>query len=499
VKNKILLRLILYFAVSFITFAAIIAIVFSTLFSRHNVAVHTVELERRAVSIANTFSEIVDNGIGGWRFYGLGDGAEREMIGFGRGMFSLGAFLHFVEDIAMTDVWIVDQDLGQISFGHRIWGVDTFRDLPAGAEHVVLLALSGETSTSEIFSTLLDVPTVTVATPIILSNGEIMGAVLLHSQISLITEATTSGVLIFLLSTVAAIIAALFVAVVLSSRFTRPLKMMKKAAIKISDGDYLAKTGVHQSDEIGELAVVLDDMADRLDKSSQESAKLEKLRRDFVANISHELRTPLTVIRGSLESLCDGIVKDADDVKDYHYQMLSESKYLERLVSDLLDLARLQNLDFAIEMQKIDLKYIADDVIRSMRHIAERKGVEIVPRYNEESYPVMGDYSRLRQMLIIFLDNAIKFSAEGRSVEVVLSQLETGIKVSVHDDGCGIDAEDIPYIFERFYKQRSEENKAGTGLGLAIAKQIADRHDASVRVESVQGEGATFAFIFKSI
>ena len=498
VKNRILLRLILYFAASFAIFAIIISIMFSTLLSRHNIDVHMTELENRAVNIANSFSGIIDSGLGGWYFYGFGDGIDHTVV-VSRGLHSLGAFLYFTEEIAMTDVWIIDHNLDQINFGRRTWGLGSYSDLPTGAEQVVLDAIAGKTSVSQNFSALLDVPTITVATPIILANGEIMGVVLLHSEVSNVNEVTYRGLTLFLFSMAAAVIVAFIIAVILSSRFIKPLNRMKQAALHISEGDYLARTGVVQSDEIGELALILDDMADRLNKSSKEGAKLEKLRRDFVANISHELRTPLTVIRGSLESLCDGIVTDAKEVTEYHTQMLSESKYLDRLVSDLLDLARLQNLDFAIEVQEIDLKYIADDVVRSMRHIAERRNIEIVPTFEGENFMILGDYGRIRQMLIIILDNAIKFSPEGKTVEVSLICTGATIEVSVRDEGYGIHSDDLPYIFERFYKHRSEENKSGTGLGLAIAKQIVDRHGASVHVESEQGKGAKFIFEFETV
>ena len=163
-----------------------------------------------------------------------------------------------------------------------------------------------------------------------------------------------------------AVLISFFIASGLAERFTKPLGKMKTAALRISGGDYSVKTDVLQGDEISELATALDDMAVKLNVASKESAKLEKLRRDFIANISHELRTPVTVIRGSLEALCDGVVSESQMVEDYHRQMLSESIYLERLVSDLLDLARLQNPDFTMEMSEVNLKDIVQDAVRSV-------------------------------------------------------------------------------------------------------------------------------------
>ena len=479
--SKITRRLILYFGTSLVIFGVIIGVTFALLSSRQNIEVHVAEIERRAVNVADTFARFVfDEGMGGLR----------------GGVPGFRAFVYFIEDIAMSDVWIVDYNLELITFGRTPFSIASYRDLPPGAEQVILDALSGETTTSENFSAFLETETITVATPIIQPNGEIMGAVLLHSEMAGINEVTDRGLLILFFSMITAIVVAFFISIILSSRFTKPLGKMKNAAIQIKEGDYLTTTDVRQDDEIGELAVILDDMAVRLNESSQESAKLEKLRRDFVANISHELRTPLTVIRGSLESLCDGIVKDEVKIKQYHKQMLSESKYLERLVSDLLDLSKLQNIDFKMEMQEIDLKSVADDVIRTMNHIAAEKGIEIKSSFDSDCYFILGDYGRIRQMLIIILDNAVKFSPLSKKVTVSIKKTNTTVKISVSDEGCGIEPSDIPYIFERFYKQRSEENKQGTGLGLAIAKQIADRHGALTFAVNLPDSGAEFSFEF---
>jgi signal transduction histidine kinase len=240
-------------------------------------------------------------------------------------------------------------------------------------------------------------------------------------------------------------------------------------------------------------------MATKLDTASKESAKLDKLRQDFVANISLELRTPVTVIRGSLEALCDGVVSEPAMVADYHRQMLAESIYMERLVSDLIDLARLQNPDFAVEKREVDLKDIAVDAVRSIRRIADIKHVNVRLSYLGDDFIVCGDYSRLRQLLLILLDNAVKFSPEGKNVHVVLSRSQGISMLSVADEGPGIAPEDLPYIFERFYKQRSEANKNGTGLGLAIAKQIADRHNAIIEAKNRPDAGAEFVLTYMKV
>ncbi|MDR2939237.1 MAG: HAMP domain-containing histidine kinase [Clostridiales bacterium] len=484
-KNKILYRLIFYFVTSFIVFAAVIGIIFTVLFSTYNMDGHKNELERRARSIAETLSGY---------FEPRKQGGSN--MGHGNGMGGYGAYLRFIEGIAMSDIWIVDNSLEQITFGHGQSNIN-LKDLPEGADQTVMRAFAGETSVSENFSVFLETPTITAATPITLSDGTVAGAVLLHSQVSDVYKVTSGGIVTLIISMAAAVFISVYVAFLLSSHFTKPLAKMKAAALKVGKGDYSVSTGVKQSDEIGELALVIDNMAKKLALSSEESVKLENLRRDFIANISHELRTPVTVIRGSLEALCDGVVTDSKKVTEYHQQMFSESLYLERLVSDLLDLARLQNPDFKIEAQDVDFKSIIEDVIRSMKRIADSKNIVLEFACAGEIFIINGDYARLRQMLIVILDNAVKFSPEGESVYITLVKTETEVKLAIRDKGCGVPPEDVPHIFDRFYKQRSEKNKTGTGLGLAIAKQIADRHGAIIEVVSGKGKGSAFVVTFK--
>jgi signal transduction histidine kinase len=286
---------------------------------------------------------------------------------------------------------------------------------------------------------------------------------------------------------------------VLSLRVTKPLDKMKAAASGIKGGDYTAKTGVRQSDEIGELAAILDDMARQLGEASDANEATEKRRRDFMANISHELRTPITVIRGSLEALNDGVVTDAKMVDEYHKQMHAESLYLERLVTDLFDLARLQSTEFSIEAEDVDLKEIVRDAVRTMTPIAAKKGVQLpCPDANASLYvpPVTGDYGRLKQMLVALLDNAIKFTPEGRNAAIGIIVTDGRVRIIIQDEGSGISPGDLPHIFERFYRNPCAENRTGTGLGLPIAKQIANRHGAEVSVTSEPGNGTKVEVIF---
>ncbi|HZK18299.1 MAG TPA: ATP-binding protein [Clostridia bacterium] len=485
-KNKIRLRLLLYFTGSLLIFSLIIGLVFSTFFSRHNMDVHTAELGKRAEHIAETLAGI-------W----LEEPARGQGPRHNHGMSSshgYGAYLKLLDDITIADIWIFDRSLGHIVRGHGRSSL-AYKELPLGAEEAIASAVAGKSTFSKAFGAFIGEPSVTVATPITLPDNEVAGVVLLHEKIGDIQGATKSGLTILLSSMGVAILISFFIASILAGSFTRPLDRMKTAAKKISGGDYAITTGVAQDDEIGELARALDSMAVKLEIASRESENLEQLRRDFIANISHELRTPVTVIRGSLEALSDGVVSEPNMVDDYHQQMLAESIYLERLVSDLLDLARLQNPDFAMDMQDINLKTVVEDARRSMTRLAKPRNVNLKLSIEGNDFTFHGDYGRLRQMLMIVLDNAIKFTPVGSVVQLTMKGTLDGIILCISDEGLGIPADELPHIFERFHKQRSEENKGGTGLGLAIAKHIADRHGINIGVKSEPGQGTKFTFI----
>ena len=319
------------------------------------------------------------------------------------------------------------------------------------------------------------------------------GAVLLHTSKSDISEAFDNGMFILFISTLLAFAIGILISIIISRTIAKPLKKITKTALEISEGNYAAKTDVKGSDEIGELAQTMDEMGDKLRQAEIESEKLQQMRQDFVANISHELRTPVTVIRGSLEAICDKVVTEPEKVEEYHHQLLGESIYMQRLVNDLLDLSRLQNPDFSINITKFNLCDCLSDAVRSGRRIAIDKNINIEFSSDENVYMFSGDYDRIRQMLLIIIDNAVKFTDNPDNAVLVELKENT---VRITNIGVGIQKDDLPVIFERFYKSRSEKNKNGTGLGLAIAKQIASRHNVGITVSSVEGGETTFGFVF---
>lgn len=407
--------------------------------------------------------------------------------------------MRMIEDIAMGEVWIVDAKTGNIVQGRNEKGRSfSYLKLPPNAEETIKKAISGETTTTENFNDYLNENSITVAVPI--KNGQtIEGVVLLHSPVKYMSSALKSGIYTLIFSILAALILASISAVWLSISFTKPLNKIRDTTTELAKGNYEVTTQIKQSDEIGELAKSIDKLALQLDKSSKESERFEKMRQNFIANISHELRTPITVIRGSIEAICDGVISDPEQLKDYNEQILSDSIHLQRLVNDLIDLTKLQNTDFSIDKSTINLFEIINDAVRSMKQISTKKGLKInfsaENAIEEDRYLFVGDYQRIRQMIIIVLDNAIKFSNENQKVDILLKKENKKYELKIRDSGRGIDPENIGEIFNRYHKSNTEENKNGMGLGLAIAKEIALRHNIEIFVKSVPNIKTVFTFL----
>ena len=478
-KSRIALRLGFYFAGALLVFAVTIGSVFLLLFREHTLRLFNADIESRALLIASTLSSYMNGE--------EGEPGQGKRKGYG-------AYMRFIGDIAGTDVWIIDKDLHLITSGAKPAGtkrvISSYSELPEDAGKIINEVFTGVTVHSRGFSDVLKELTLTVAVPIKGSTGEVVGVVLLHSPVHGIEAAVSRGFLILGISMALALLLSFAFSAVCAVSFTKPINRMKSMAVRLIDGDYTARTGIVQKDEIGELAETFDILSQRLDIAKGESARLEEIRREFVANISHELRTPVTVLVGSLRAIVDGVVSDPEMIRSYHEQMLKEAGFLQRLVGDLIDLSRLQHADFVIENSEFCAGDVMDDAARSAGRLAAPKGVVIRTTKDEPERRITGDYGRFRQMLMIVLDNAVKFSGDSGTVEFELKE----DRITVRDHGNGISEEDMPHIFERFYRSRTEQNKAGTGLGLAIARRIAERHGIEMSANSTPGEGAEFSF-----
>lgn len=224
--------------------------------------------------------------------------------------------------------------------------------------------------------------------------------------------------------------------------------------------------------------------------------ELEKIRQDFVANVSHELRTPLTTIKGYAETLLEGALRE--EVAFQFVQVIKRhTDRLTKIVEDLLMLSKIESKEFQLKVEVISLRDLIDDVIDFVKEPAEKKKISISRNEIPSSLALEADRNYLEQVLTNLLDNAIKYTPEGGRVTISAIEKDRGeIQFSIEDNGIGIPKEDIPRIFERFYrvdKGRSQE-LGGTGLGLSIVKHLVQAHGGRVWVESQLGKGSTFYF-----
>lgn len=232
-------------------------------------------------------------------------------------------------------------------------------------------------------------------------------------------------------------------------------------------------------------------------RNMTEQHRLDKMRSDFIANVSHELRTPISMLQGYSEAIIDEIVTTEEDKNEMIRVIYDESKRMGRLVTELLDLARLESGYLSIYKENVEIVPTIERITQKFDQAAKESNV----RLNFEQHIPSGqpleieiDEDRMEQVLTNLIDNALRHTPEAGSVTVHLSTLENQIIIKVSDTGVGIPEEDLPYIFERFYKadKARTRGKAGTGLGLAIAKNIVERHDGYLSAESTVGVGTTF-------
>ncbi len=227
-----------------------------------------------------------------------------------------------------------------------------------------------------------------------------------------------------------------------------------------------------------------------------ELRKLENLRREFVANVSHELKTPLTSIKGYAETLLDGAIDDPKHNRTFLKTIQEHSNNLGRLIDDVLDLSAIEAQRVAFRFESVDVKEVVERIAKALDPMAKGKKVSIVNGLPKALPKVKADREKLAQVIMNLVENAIKFNKPEGEVRLEVEVREKELHLTVTDTGRGISAEDLPRVFERFYrgnKDRSHEIP-GTGLGLAIVKHLVEAHQGIVTVQSIPGQGSTFRF-----
>jgi signal transduction histidine kinase len=272
---------------------------------------------------------------------------------------------------------------------------------------------------------------------------------------------------------------------VLAHGMTSPLREMAGAAAAMARGDYGRRVTASSRDEVGELARAFNKMATQL-------GEVDRVRRELVANVSHELRTPISALQAVLENLVDG-VEPADP--EVLRTMLRQVERLGTLVSQLLDLSRLESGAVPLQRRPFALLPLLEDAAGETR--LHSTGVDVAVTVEPPGATADGDPQRVHQVVANLLDNAVRHSPPGGTVELRASRDKAGVRIEVSDEGPGIDEEERSKVFERFYRADSARstNDGGAGLGLAIAQWIVDLHGGDIRVEGRQPHGCRMVVV----
>ena len=283
----------------------------------------------------------------------------------------------------------------------------------------------------------------------------------------------------------------------LSSTLTERVNLLKSAAEQLALGDLQTRVPVSGRDEVAALSTAFNAMAEQLQAADQRQRELESLRRDLIAWVSHDLQTPLTSMRAILEALADGVVDEPEMVKRYLSTAQRDVMSLSVLIDDLFQMSQLDAGGFPLHRAQASLGDLISDTLESFSQLARQQEVKLEGKVDPDVDPVSMDTQAIGRVLNNLISNALRHTPPGGEILVGARRARSGVEVTVADTGEGIPAEDLPHIFERFYRgdaSRSRNRGAGAGLGLAIARAIVRAHRGDIDVVSESGKGTKFIF-----
>ncbi len=353
-------------------------------------------------------------------------------------------------------------------------------------ERVAVILAAGEPYRQTETVKALDGTHIVYITPLADETGSYLGCVYAATSIESveqITKATTQTVVMACLWVMLGVLVAVYF---ITERLVDPIRRMSRAAHGYAKGDFSERVEPIGGDEIAELSAALNYMAGELDS-------LEQKRNRFISDVSHELRSPMTSMLGFVEAVKDGSLPP--ERQKYYLSLVAEEiKRLSRLVADLLDVSRLEMGERKMNFTRYDLADNAATVLISLEQRINEKKLDVSFEAREDKMLVSADADAMYRVLYNLIENAVKFAKEGGKLSVALARAEGRVCLSVYNEGVGISEEDLPNIFDRFYKSDKSrgEDKKGVGLGLYFVKTIVLAHNGSIRAESNEGVDTRF-------
>lgn len=321
------------------------------------------------------------------------------------------------------------------------------------------------------------------------SAGKTSGAIRIGMPVTSIEQRLRHDLIVFLEIIVAAGVVTVLISLWLARRVNRPVKEMSAMAKKIAlSGDISEFVPVSRRDEIGELGLSFNQMIGRLREQ-------ERVRQEFIANASHELKTPTMAIGSVVSALQAGAAEDKPLRDKFLGSLETLVERQASLIHDLLDITRLDGASDSVAHDNINLSQLIADAVEQVRPQAEKKNLELNINSGADGLAVLGNASQLQRALVNILTNAVNFTPPEGTISILSkAQDPDHVQIKIQDTGPGIDASDLPHIFERFYRADKARTRAsgGSGLGLAITREILARHHGTVEVDSTLGKGSTF-------
>jgi histidine kinase len=317
-------------------------------------------------------------------------------------------------------------------------------------------------------------------------QGQGLGRFALMPQLYADFRASFNEALLY--AALAAAVVAVGLSFYLSRSVIAPVSAMSLAAERIAAGRYDERVQVHGADELAQLAMRFNQMAEKLNE-------VESMRRQLIGDVSHELRTPLTAIKGSMEGLMDGVLPATQET---YQQIHAEADRLNGLVDDLQELSRVESQAYQLALRPVDVSSIVTTVTKRLAPQAESKRISLDLDLDSDLPRVLADEDRAVQVLTNLAGNALQYTPEAGRVTIAAQRMNNEVQISVRDTGVGIPSEHLPHIFDRFYradKSRSRRSGGGSGIGLTIARALVEAHGGRIWAASTgEGSGSTFTF-----
>ena len=282
----------------------------------------------------------------------------------------------------------------------------------------------------------------------------------------------------------------------LASTVTERINLLKSAAEKLAGGDLQTRVPVNGRDEVAALSTTFNQMAEQLQLADQKQRELESLRRDLIAWVGHDLQTPLASMRAILEALSDGVVDEPQMVKRYLLTAQRDVMSLSALIDDLFQMSQLDAGGFPLHRAPASLNDLVSDTLESFSQLAKQQEITLEGQVESDVDPVLMDTQAIGRVFNNLISNALRHTPPQGRVSVWVRREGPGVDVTVSDTGEGIRGQDIPHIFERFYRGDASRRRGtgGAGLGLAIARGIVQAHGGDIQVQSEPGKGTQFTF-----